>query len=154
MKEYKYKINGNVYKVTVGNVEGNIAEVEVNGTRYKVEMEKAPEPKPVVVPLQGRDGEGSGTEAGGCETRGAPGGHHPGAAGHTGVETGSRVGGQVGREVTAAGRHPGNQGERGRRSEEGPDGRHSGGHEDGEQHQRRPRRQSVGHQCQAGRLRA
>ncbi|MCL1615167.1 biotin/lipoyl-binding protein [Bacteroides sp. ET71] len=49
MKEYKYKINGNVYKVTVGNVEGNIAEVEVNGTRYKVEMEKAPEPKPVVV---------------------------------------------------------------------------------------------------------
>ena len=48
MKEYKYKINGNLYKVTVGNIEDNIADVEVNGT-YKVEMEKAPQPKPVVV---------------------------------------------------------------------------------------------------------
>ena len=46
MKEYKYKINGNLYKVTVGNIEDNIADVEVNGT---VEMEKAPQPKPVVV---------------------------------------------------------------------------------------------------------
>ena len=41
MKEYKYKINGNLYKVTVGNIEDNIADVEVNGTHYKVEMEKA-----------------------------------------------------------------------------------------------------------------
>ena len=49
MKEYKYKINGNLYKVTIGNVEDNIADVEVNGTHYKVEMEKAPQPKPVVV---------------------------------------------------------------------------------------------------------
>jgi biotin carboxyl carrier protein len=49
MKEYKYKINGNIYKVTVGNIEDNIADIEVNGTHYKVEMEKAPEPKPVVV---------------------------------------------------------------------------------------------------------
>ena len=49
MKEYKYKINGNIYKVTVGNIEDNIADVEVNGTHYKVEMEKAPKPKPVVV---------------------------------------------------------------------------------------------------------
>ena len=52
MKEYKYKINGNngnLYKVTVGNIEDNIADVEVNGTHYKVEMEKAPQPKPVVV---------------------------------------------------------------------------------------------------------
>ena len=32
MKEYKYKINGNLYKVTVGNIEDNIADVEVNGT--------------------------------------------------------------------------------------------------------------------------
>ena len=49
MKEYKYKINGNLYKVTVENIEDNIADVEVNGTHYKVEMEKAPKPKPVVV---------------------------------------------------------------------------------------------------------
>ena len=43
MKEYKYKINGNSYKVTIGDIEDNIAHVEVNGTPYKVEMEKAPQ---------------------------------------------------------------------------------------------------------------
>ena len=46
MKEYKYKINGNLYKVTVGDIEDNIAHVEVNGTPYKVEMEKAPKATP------------------------------------------------------------------------------------------------------------
>lgn len=40
MKEYKYKINGNSYKVTIGEIEDNIAQVEVNGTHYQVEMEK------------------------------------------------------------------------------------------------------------------
>ena len=51
MKEYKYKINGNSYKVTIGDIEDNIAHVEVNGTHYKVEMEKQPKtaPKPAVV---------------------------------------------------------------------------------------------------------
>jgi Acetyl/propionyl-CoA carboxylase, alpha subunit len=43
MKEYKYKINGNLYKVTIGDIEDNIANVEVNGTPYKVEMERAPQ---------------------------------------------------------------------------------------------------------------
>ena len=53
MKEYKYKINGNVYKVAIGDIEDNIAHVEVNGTPYKVEMEKAPKAvvKPVVLSL-------------------------------------------------------------------------------------------------------
>ena len=32
MKEYKYKINGNIYKVAIGDIEDNIAHVEVNGT--------------------------------------------------------------------------------------------------------------------------
>lgn len=51
MKDYKYIINGNEYKVTVGEIEGNIANVEVNGTAYKVEMpEKVEAPKPVVRP--------------------------------------------------------------------------------------------------------
>ncbi len=40
MKEYKYKINGNVYKVAVGDIDNNIAQVEVNGTPYTVELEK------------------------------------------------------------------------------------------------------------------
>ena len=54
MKEYKYKINGNLYKVTIGNIEDNIAHVEVNGTHYKVEMEKPAKEvkiKPVVKPV-------------------------------------------------------------------------------------------------------
>ena len=53
MKEYKYKINGNVYKVAIGDIEDNIAHVEVNGTPYKVEMEKAPKVavKPVARPV-------------------------------------------------------------------------------------------------------
>lgn len=41
MKEYKYKINGNLYNVVINELEDNIAQVEVNGTPYKVEMEKA-----------------------------------------------------------------------------------------------------------------
>ena len=55
MKEYKYKINGNLYNVTIGDIEDNIAHVEVNGTHYTVEMEKkpkaAPAPKPVARPV-------------------------------------------------------------------------------------------------------
>lgn len=54
MKEYKYKINGNLYNVVIGDIEENIAHVEVNGTHYTVEMEKkakeAPALKPVVRP--------------------------------------------------------------------------------------------------------
>ena len=50
MKEYRYKINGNLYKVTVGDIEDNNVHVEVNGTAYTVEMEKktGPKIKPVV----------------------------------------------------------------------------------------------------------
>ena len=52
MKEYKYTINGNKYNVTIGDIEENIAHVEVNGTHYTVEMEKAPAaPKKVVRPV-------------------------------------------------------------------------------------------------------
>ena len=55
MKEYKYKINGNLYNVVIGDMEENIAHVEVNGTHYTVEMEKkpkaAPAPKPVARPV-------------------------------------------------------------------------------------------------------
>lgn len=50
MKEYKYKINGNLYKVAVGDIEENHVRVEVNGTPYTVELEKktSPKIKPVV----------------------------------------------------------------------------------------------------------
>ncbi len=39
MKEYKYKINGNPYKVAIGDIEDNVAKVEVNGVAYRVEIE-------------------------------------------------------------------------------------------------------------------
>ncbi len=42
MKAYKYKINGKDYEVVISGLNGNIADVTVNGTPYKVEMEDAP----------------------------------------------------------------------------------------------------------------
>lgn len=39
MKEYKFKINGNEYDVVINSVEGSLADVSVNGTSYKVELE-------------------------------------------------------------------------------------------------------------------
>ncbi|MDR1372581.1 MAG: biotin/lipoyl-binding protein [Dysgonamonadaceae bacterium] len=47
MKSFKYTINGNVYKVVINAIEDTIADVEVNGTPYKVEMNK-PAKKQVV----------------------------------------------------------------------------------------------------------
>lgn len=41
MKEYKYKINGNIYNVAIGDIDGDIAQVEVNGVAYRVEMEQS-----------------------------------------------------------------------------------------------------------------
>jgi len=40
MNSFKYTINGTVYKVIVNRIEDTVAEVEVNGTSYKVEMNK------------------------------------------------------------------------------------------------------------------
>ena len=44
MKSYKFRINGNEYNVDINSVEGNIADVTVNGASYQVEMENAPAP--------------------------------------------------------------------------------------------------------------
>ncbi len=46
MKEYKYKINGLKFTVAVGDVNDNEVTVEVNGTPYKVELDKAAPSKP------------------------------------------------------------------------------------------------------------
>ena len=51
MKEYKYKINGNEYNVAVEELEGNKANVTVNGKTYEVELDRPAKPevsKPVV----------------------------------------------------------------------------------------------------------
>ncbi|HPD64635.1 MAG TPA: acetyl-CoA carboxylase biotin carboxyl carrier protein subunit [Bacteroidia bacterium] len=40
MKNFKFIINGNEYSVSIENIEDNVADVEVNGTHYKVELQK------------------------------------------------------------------------------------------------------------------
>lgn len=51
MKTYKFKINGNEYNVDINSVEGNAADVTVNGASYKVEMETPIAPAaPVAAP--------------------------------------------------------------------------------------------------------
>lgn len=50
MKEYKYKINGNIYKVAIGDIDGNKAQVEVNGIPYKVEFDEEKKPVKVSAP--------------------------------------------------------------------------------------------------------
>ena len=40
MKKFKFTINGNIYETEVLNIEDNIADIEVNGTLYKVEVDK------------------------------------------------------------------------------------------------------------------
>lgn len=50
MKEYKYKINGNEYRVVINSIEDGLADIEVNGTPYKVEIltEKKKASKPAI----------------------------------------------------------------------------------------------------------
>ncbi|MEN8119482.1 MAG: biotin/lipoyl-containing protein [Bacteroidota bacterium] len=40
MKNYKFTIRGHDYQVEILDIEENIAEIEVNGTHYKVEVHK------------------------------------------------------------------------------------------------------------------
>ncbi len=46
MKEYKFKINGKDYTVSVNGIEGKNAAVTVNGVNYDVELENAPATAP------------------------------------------------------------------------------------------------------------
>ena len=48
MNEYKYRINGNEYAVSINEVCDTTAKVTVNGAEYNVEWEKPVEEKPVV----------------------------------------------------------------------------------------------------------
>ena len=56
MKEYKIKINGNDYTVSVGEIEDGVATVTVNGVEYTAGVEgvvsrpAAPKPQPVAAP--------------------------------------------------------------------------------------------------------
>ncbi len=48
MKEYKYKINGNDYTVGIGDIENNVAQVEVNGVAYSVELPEVKHAAPAI----------------------------------------------------------------------------------------------------------
>jgi biotin carboxyl carrier protein len=51
MKEYKFKISGKDYAVSIDNVEENIVTLTVNGTTHTVEMEEKLVEVPVVRPV-------------------------------------------------------------------------------------------------------
>ena len=46
MKEYSFKINGKAYQVAIGEAEGKMLTVHVNGAPYQVELEQAPAAAP------------------------------------------------------------------------------------------------------------
>jgi glutaconyl-CoA/methylmalonyl-CoA decarboxylase subunit gamma len=48
MKRYKFRVNGNQYEAEILSIEDNVAEIEVNGTKYYVEVDK--DIKPVKTP--------------------------------------------------------------------------------------------------------
>ena len=52
MKEYTFTINGKVYNVSVGEAEGKILPVKVNGADYEVELENAPAAAPAAAPAK------------------------------------------------------------------------------------------------------
>ena len=114
MKEYRYKINGNLYKVTVGDIEDNNVHVEVNGTAYTVEMEKKTGPKIKPVVRTAATTPAARREPSGCSRK------------------------QVRHQVAASGRDSGNQGEGRRCRETRTDIARTGSHEDGKRHQGRP----------------
>ena len=76
MKTYKFKINGNEYNVDINSVEGNIADVTVNGASYKVEMDTpvashlaaapAPAAPPAAAPATAAPSTGSSAKATGA----------------------------------------------------------------------------------------
>ena len=46
MKTFKFKIKGNDYEAVIHSFDENIVDIEINGTAYKVELEKTiPKPK-------------------------------------------------------------------------------------------------------------
>lgn len=47
MKTYQFKINGKEYQVAIGEAQGKMLSVNVNGADYQVELENAPAAAPV-----------------------------------------------------------------------------------------------------------
>ena len=62
MKKYKFTISGNEYDVHIKDIEDNVAELDVNGTIYKVEIHNeiktSKTPKLIRKPVEKMPGEG------------------------------------------------------------------------------------------------
>ncbi len=69
MKKFSFTIRGNKYDVHLKDIEENIAQLDVNGTQYEVEIhqevKKAKTPKLVRKPVQRKQGEGFITKSAG-----------------------------------------------------------------------------------------
>lgn len=63
MKKFKFTIKGNDYEVKINDVEGEVAQIEVNGTEYNVqlhrEVKQSKTPKLVRKPVEKKPGEGT-----------------------------------------------------------------------------------------------
>lgn len=63
MKKFEFSINGNKYAVDIKDIDDNLAQIEVNGTFYNVEIlrevKKPKTPKLVRPEIKSRPGEGS-----------------------------------------------------------------------------------------------
>lgn len=51
MKNYTFKINGKEYQVAIGEADGKMLSVNVNGADYQVELEHAPIAAPAAAPV-------------------------------------------------------------------------------------------------------
>ena len=62
MKKFKFSISGNEYDVSIHDIEENTAQIEVNGTKYEVEIKRevkaSKTPKLVRKPVVQQPGEG------------------------------------------------------------------------------------------------
>jgi biotin carboxyl carrier protein len=93
MKEYKYTIDGKEYKVAIGDIVENVADVTVNGESFKVEMEpeKEPEKKKVVLGQPAATEESEATPAANVNTANAVKAPLPGVITSIEVEVGQEV---------------------------------------------------------------
>ena len=72
MKEYKFKINGKEYQVAIGEADGKMLNVNVNGADYQVELENAPVAAPVVAAGSAPASANNRADAPAAETPAAP----------------------------------------------------------------------------------
>lgn len=93
MKEYKYTIDGKEYKVTIGDIVDNVADVTVNDEVFKVEMEPEAEPekKKVILGQPTGNGNDEPTQAANVNTANAVKAPLPGVITSIEVEVGQEV---------------------------------------------------------------